>query len=209
MDPEGRPGIDNQLALLVPDIEKTFGDAPDGLIQGAINNGELVILMQMEGVDDLADDGCVNLSVVVGQKRAPSLGTDGVIEAYQTFHPDPDAMVNEVKAGRIEDGVMTAGPFDVAIPLAIFDVSFTMHFHQAWVRAAIDEEGKMKGYLGGGIVPEEIVDGVGQGAGLQDVIPALGVVMRAASDLEQDEDGKCRQLSATLSFEAVPAFVRR
>jgi hypothetical protein len=85
VDPDGVPGIDNQLAPLVPEVEKLVGNAVDGLVQGAINDGQLVILMEMENVDDLTNDECVNLAVQVGVKKRPSLGTDGVIEAYQTF----------------------------------------------------------------------------------------------------------------------------
>lgn len=210
VDAEGRQGVDNQLAVLVPEVEKLVGNAVDGLVQGAINDGQLVILMEMTGVDDLVNDPCVGLAVQVGQKRVPSLGTDGVIEAYQTFELDPEAERGTVEGARIENGVLTTGPFEVAVPLAIFDVSFTLHLHDARFRFTIDEEGMMHGHLGGGIVPTEITEGVKEGAGLEDLIPQIRVVLESSTDLELDEDsGKCQQLSAALEFKGVPAFIRQ
>jgi hypothetical protein len=209
-DPDGNKGIDNQLAGLVPEVEKLVGNAVDGLIKGAINDGQLVILMEMEGVDDLVNDPCVNVAVQIGEKRPPSLGTDGVIEAYQTFTLDPKAERSHAEGARIENGVLTAGPFELAIPIAIFDVAFTLHVRDARIRFVIDEEGKMQGYLGGGVVPEEIVDGVKNGAGLADLIPKIRVALEASTDLAYSDDtGKCGQLSAALAIHTVPAFIRK
>jgi hypothetical protein len=207
--PDGAGGIDNQLTLLLPEIESRFGNAVDGLVQSAINNGELVILIEMEGVDDFSSDSCVDLNVEVGEKDVPSLGTDGLIEAWQTYDPDPTSEHSRAEGAHIEDGLMTAGPFELGVPIAIFDVAFTLHLHNALFRFTIDEDGLMHGFLGGGIVPDEVIDGVKDGAGLADLVSALRVVMNALTDLAQDGDGKCRELSAALRFSAAPAFIRR
>jgi len=209
-DEDGRTGIDNQLAALVPDVENLVGDAVDGLIQGSINDGILVILLEMENVDDLENDSCVNLSVQIGETKRPTLGTDGVIESYQTFELDPTAKRSHVTNARIENGVLETGPFPLAIPIAIFDVAFTINVQGARVRLAIDEEGKMEGYLGGGIIPDEIVEGVKEGDGLEDLIPQIRLVLDASTDLGYNEDtGLCEQLSATLAVSGAPAFIRR
>jgi hypothetical protein len=208
VDAEGRPGIDNQLAGLVPDVEKLVGNAVDGLVQGAINDGQLVILMEMLGVDDLRNDGCVDLRVRIGEKAAYSLGTDGVLEAFQTYDADPTSDTSEAIGGRIEDGVLTAGPFELAVPIAIFDVSFLIHVHGARFRFTIDDEGKMHGHFGGGVVPGEIAEGLKDGAGLQDIIPVVRVVMESAADLARQPEGGCTQMSTALEFRAVPAFIR-
>jgi hypothetical protein len=210
VDPEGRSGVDNQLAVLVPEVEKLVGNAVDGLVQGAINDGQLVILIEMEGVDDFKKDSCVNLSVQIGEKRPPSLGTDGVIEAYQTFEVDPSAERSHVEGARIENGVLETGPFVLAVPLALFDVAFTLHLHEARFRFSIDEEGMMQGHLGGGVVPQEILDGASQGAGTEDLIPQIRVVLESSADLALDEEtGKCQEVSSALQFKAAPAFIRR
>jgi len=210
VDSEGHGGVDNQLAPLVPEVEKFVGDAIDGLLQGSINDGQLVILMEMENVDDFRNDACVNLAVQVGVKKRPTLGTDGIIESYQTFEPDPTATRSYVRNARIENGVLETGPFALAIPLAIFDVAFTLNVQDARFRFSIDEELKLRGYLGGGVLPQEILDGVADGDGLEDLLPQIKLLLEANTDLAYNEDtGKCEQLSATLDVEGVPAFLRR
>jgi len=208
--PGGQVGIDNQLAGLIPDIEKVLGNAVDGLIQGAINNGDLLILLQVDAAKNLENDPCVNLTVQIG-KGKPTLGTDGVIEGYQTYDIDPAGEVSHATKGKIENGELTIGPFELAIPIAIFDVAFTVHVHDALFRFTTSaEDGVIKGgVLGGGIVPQEILDGVAPGAGVDKYIPVLTVVLKGATDLKPDDTGTCQQLSAALQITAVNAFIRQ
>ena len=207
--PFGEKGIDNQLASLIPDVEKVLGNTVDGLIQGAIDNGDLLILLEVGGAPDLRNDDCADLTVKIGQGR-PTLGTDGVIEAYQTFDLDPTGEVSHGTGGKIESGILTIGPFELAIPIAIFDVSFTLHVHDAVFRMRVTgEDGEVRsGYLGGGVVPQEILDGVGQGAGVDQYIPVLSIVLNNSTDLAVDAEGTCTQLSAALEIHATEAFVR-
>jgi len=210
VDTEGNKGIDNRLAALIPVVRAQFGDAVDGLVQGAINDGELVILTEMENVDDLTNDACVNVAVHIGQKKRPSLGTDGVVEAYQTFDPDPTIEKSYVTKATLKNGVLSTGPFPLSVPIAIFDVAFTIHMEQARLRFSIDEEGKTQGYLGGAMLPQEILDGVAEGAGVAQYLPAIKVAMEANTDMAYDEEtGKCGRLSGALAFTGTPAFIRR
>jgi hypothetical protein len=210
VDPDGRTGIDNRLASLIPVVKAQVGDAVDGLVQGAINDGNLVILMEVENVDDTVNDACVNVGVQVGLKKRLSLGTDGVIEAYQTFDADPNVPRSYVTKANIKNGVLSTGSFPLVIPMAFFDVSFTVHMEQAQLRFSIDEEGKTHGYLGGGIWPKEILDGVSKGAGVDQYLPAIKLAMDANTDMAYNDDtGKCEQLSGALEFTGTPAFVRQ
>lgn len=207
--PEGERGVDNQLAALIPDVEKILGNAVDGLIQGAIDNGDLLILLEVNGAQSLTSDDCADLTVKIGQGK-PTLGTDGAIEAYQTYDIDPSGEVSRGHGGRITDGVLTIGPFDLAIPIAIFDVAFTVHVHGALFKLDVGEDGGVpkKGILGGGIVPQEILDGVKDGAGVDQYIPVLTIVLNNSTDLAQDSEGTCTQLSAALEITATEAFIR-
>lgn len=208
--PDGTPGIDNQLAQLIPTVQDIVKNPVDGLIQSSINDGQLIILTELIGVDDMANDPEVGVRVQVGLKQRPSIGTDGQIEAYQTFTPDPAAELSQTSRGRIEGGALVTDPFPLAIPIAIFDVAFTIHVQNARFRMVIDEDGKMHGFLGGGIFPHEIVDGVKNGAGLSDMIPLVQVALDAATDLAKNEETHdCDQFSAALEINSTPAFVRR
>jgi hypothetical protein len=207
-DAEGTPGIDNQLAALLPDIEGVVGNAVDGLIQGAINNGELLIMMELDSVDDPVNDACVHQNVQLA-KGLPMLGTDGVIEGFQTFRLDTQAPLNRAENGKISGGVVTAGPVELGIPIKIFDVNFILKIHQAYFHYTMDEDGYIAGYLGGGIVPDEVIEGLKDGAGLGDILPIFRLALKSSADLDPDENGKCRQVSAALEFKAAPAFIRR
>jgi hypothetical protein len=207
VDPDGRPGIDNQLAPLIPDIESVFGDAITGLVQGAINNGELIILLELTGVDDLKNDDCVGLVVGIGDGRV-ALGTDGVIEAHQTFERAPGSVRTAAINAKIVDGVLTGGPFEMSIPLALFDVSFTLRFHDAMFRFAIDGDQRFEGLFGGTFDIEDLLDGVSQGAGVAQNLPLIRLVLQSSADALPNEAGKCQRLSAALKFAAVPAFIR-
>jgi hypothetical protein len=207
VDPEGRQGIDNQLAALIPVVESVVGNAVDGLLQGSINDGQLLLMLEMDHSENMTSDPCVDLAVQIARGK-PSLGTDGVVEAYQTFELDPNAP-RGVGRAAIENGVLTAGPMEIAIPLKIFDVSFTLHVHGARFRYTIDDEGQISGVFGGGIVVDELLAGVSQGAGVDRIIGGIRLALNASADLAPDADGKCRQLSATIHFTATPAFVRR
>ncbi len=208
-DAEGNEGIDNQIAVFVPELEKLLGDAVDGLVQGAINNGDLLILLNVSGIDDLRNDDCVDLEVQLGLGK-PTLGTDGVIEAYQTFDLDPKGETSIAKGGKIENGVLTVGPFELAIPIAIFDVAFTIHVHDALFRLTVTApDGTLKGgMLGGGVVPQEIIDGVKEGAGVDKYVPALSLVLNGNTDLAADAEGTCQQISSAFAISAVEAFIR-
>jgi hypothetical protein len=207
IDPDGRVGIDDQLAILLPDIEKVYGNAVDGLVQGAVDNGELLLALRMSGVDDLQNDDCVSLGVEVVH-GVPLIGTDGVMEAFQTFDPDPAGPHDAFGATRIQGGLLTAGAGDITIPIKIFDVDFLLHIRGARARFAIDEAGHFDGVLAGGIEYEELIAGVRQGAGVEKQVPLLRAVLSGAADLDGDGDGHCELVSATIVIKAAPAFIR-
>lgn len=206
--PTGEKGIDNALAGVIPDVEAVFKNAVDGLIQGSINDGQLLLYLEMQNVDDDRNDAQTDVQVELVAGR-PTLGTDGWIEGYQTYDVRSDAEVSKSATGKIQNGVFTAGPMDVAILIKIFDVSFTLHVHKALFRGTIDEEGNVVGMMGGGIDVKELIDGVSKGAGVAQVIGPVTLALNTAADLAPDKDEVCRQLSATLEFKAVPAFIRR
>lgn len=210
VSPTGQEGIDNQLALLIPEIEKRVGNAIDGIIQGAINDGRLLIMLDLKNVNDASNDKCVDLEVKLGEGK-PTLGTDGVIESWQTFDLRKEGqLLSYGSGGTIANRTFTIGPFPLRIPIAIFDVSFTIYVRDAHIRFTVDEEGNVEGMLGGGVSIDEVAEGVKNGAGLADLIPQIKTIGKAFSDLGYDtNEGTCSLVSAALAFKARPAFVRK
>lgn len=207
--PDGTPGIDNQLSLLIPVVEKQFGNAVDGIISGAINDGRLLIALDLANVSTTTDSRGVDMEVKLAQGK-PSVGTDGALDAFQTFDLKRDGqIVSPASNGTFANGTFTIGPFPLHIPIAIFDVAFTIYIRDAIIRFTVDDNGDAVGLLGGSISMEEVADGVKNGAGVAPLLPQIRGVGLLFADMGLDPDsGKCSLLSAALAFKARPAFLR-
>ena len=55
-NPQGVSGVDNSFGTLIPILELTEGAAIEVYIQNLINNGEVLIMVEMEDVDDAEND---------------------------------------------------------------------------------------------------------------------------------------------------------
>lgn len=204
-DPEGVVGIDNQLATLLPLIDLAGEDALEGLIQNAVNEGRLLMFFEVvEG-----DDGQFTLRVRRGDD-VPLLGTDGKILSGQTLALDEaEPILGPSTPATVEGNLIEAGPFEVQIPVIVFSQLYEVRMPAAYARLTIDEEtGVARGTVGGGIpMPQliQILDTAGNfGPEFEEL---FGDAVRDAADLERDADGNCTQMSAVITFDAVPAFI--
>lgn len=206
-DAEGRTGIDNQLTVLVPALEMQVGEGTlQGLLQSAINNGQLLIAITLDGVDDLRNDDCVAVTVQT-LTGMPLLGTDGFLLDGQTLDRSPDSPDTRYEGARIVDGVVETGPFDFPLPVAILDARFVLDLHGARIRARIHEDGSMTGVIGGGIDNEQILEitsGLNIPPELMDMVASFVALI---ADLAPDADGHCGRFSAAITFDAIPGFV--
>ncbi len=205
--PDGTPGIDNQISELLPIIEmQTGGLRLDDVLQTAINNGQLLIALEVLDLDDPMNDPCVTVRLrpVVGM---PLIGTDGRVLPGQTFDVSPDGEVSTVEGARLVDGVLEVGPAPVALPVQILDARFTLHVEDARMRLERQDDGSWQGALGGGISVAEMIQ-VAQGLTIpSDLMGAVNLVLRTNADLARDESGDCQQISATLVVDGVTAFL--
>lgn len=211
--PEGEPGIDNQFGGLLPVIESYVGSENIGqLLAGAIANGQLLILMAIDDLDDPVNDDEVSVRIAAGL-GLPLLDAQGKFITYQTFGIDREtAPVSTVKAS-VKDGVLLIGPGEAALPVRVLDARFNLDLHGVRGRIELtpDEGGgglSMKGTLGGGLAVADfkgIVTSLNIG---QDVISmATGLVGLLADLARDEEEAKCLQVSAALRIEATPAFI--
>ena len=206
LDPDGKPGIDNALSGLLPAIDAVANGALDGIIQGAVNNGMLLVGIDLKNVESLTNDDCVEMTFS-HLSGVPTVGTDKLLDNWQTFDTARDIPESHV-TGRIDNGVITAGPFELALPVRILDAKFTLHAHHAYVRSTVDGDGNMSGIFGGGIEVQELLDQVETlniGANLQKVLP--GLLMNTADLAKNPDTGDCMQLSTVMVFTAKPAFI--
>jgi hypothetical protein len=206
VDPDGNTGIDNQFARIIPGLIAVGGEAIEGLVQQAINSGQLLLVAELQYVDDLQNDECVRFDLVRGI-GPPNVGTHGLLESGQTFERDPEVPSSLVENAIIEDGWLTAGPIDFDLPIQIFDVHVTIPARDATFKIKVDEGDQPRGYMSGRVSAREIreiAEGIDGGGGVADLIVT---VVESNADLSPDEDGVCQDLSVTLEFDGTPAFL--
>jgi len=204
-DPDGREGIDNQLSVLVPVINRETNNALDGLLQGAINNGMLLVGFTFKHLESRKDDDCVDVEIR-HLKGTPAVGSDGILDANQTFDTVKGDPVSIVR-GTVRGGVVEAGPFEAALPVKILDANFILKIHRARVRITLRDDGTLSGLLGGGIAKQDILDNLlplGIGENLKKVLPGT---LDTIADLDRDEMGKCRQFSSAILVDGKNAFI--
>ena len=208
VSPDGTPGIDNQLALLTPLFDFVGIGAVEGLIQGAIEEGGLLLGFRIEGLTDPGADADVTVTLLVAQ-GTPLLGTDGQLLSGQTFRLADDSPDLAAPTARVEGGVLTAGPFDAVLPIVVFGKRYELPFYQAQIRATLTYDGGLSDGVFGGEV--RIADLLALAAlanqGDDNILPAVTTVLEDIGDLAPDPAGVCRSMSAALGFTAVSAFL--
>lgn len=204
--PSGTPGIDNAVSAVIPTINQLTNDAFSGELQDAINNGMLLFGIGLSHVDDQKNDGCVDLTFVrlTGQ---PSIGTDKLLDANQTFDTDHMGPVSKAK-GTIKNGVLTAGPFELALPVRILDANFVLNVHNAHITMKLGNDNELTGVLGGGILVEDMLTNLMKYAIGNDLKKMLPDLLNGIADLDQDPmTMKCRQFSVAMTYTAKAAFI--
>lgn len=209
MDAEGRVGIDNQATLLIPVIEEQVGVGTiEMLLNGAINSGQLLLAITLEGLDDPDNDDCV--AIAIRPLRGPVLvGTDGLLLAGQTMDVDLDGPVSRYEGAVLRDGVLETGPFEARLPVSILDAIFTIDFHDTRIRVQLNDDGSMDGVIAGGIGLDqigEIAAGLNIPSDLMGMVATFGALI---ADLAPNEEGRCTQFSTSIEFRATYGFVNR
>ncbi len=203
--PDGATGVDNALARLIPALELTEAVAAEDLVQLAINSGELLLMIEMLGVDDLAEDECVSLELFRGSGQ-PQIGTHGRINDGQTFDRNAEVQPTGDTELVISEGGVTAQNLTVSVPLKLFDADLVIVIENASLHVDYNDDGSFSGYVGGALDYWVIIDmamtsNVDQA--LANLLPSL---FESNADLS-GPDGSCSMISATFEFEGVSAFV--
>ena len=200
VDDEGRTGIDNAFAGLVPVLNATEASALTDLLRQSIANGELLLLVEVQAPED-DPDGCETVTVWRGI-GVPLLGADSEVLDNQTLSVrDPVTAPCE----WVADGVVEARGFEVDLVAQVLDVAFDLHLRDVALRLELGDDG-WSGVLGAGIPLSDFAtilseDDLGE---LQEL---LTPIIENLADLFPDDEGQCTAVSATLRVEALPAFV--
>jgi hypothetical protein len=161
--------------------------------------------------DDFSRDGPVTVRLAVALDAADTLDANGDVQAGMSYRLDPNPRWRNAMPGRLADGVVTAGPADIALPADSY-LQPVYDFRAARLRLTLSPDGKATGVLGGyqawypfywsnakgGYIDER---GFGVDA------PALYYALRKCADADPDpQTGENRAISAAYMIEAAPAF---
>ena len=205
--PAGDEGIDNQLAILTPALDAIGLSAVQDLIQGAIEDGGLLIVFQIQGIDDRVNDEDVSLTLRLGA-GTPLLGTNGILLSGQTFHVHADDPDLAAPRAWIADGVVQTDPFDFKLPIRVFDQHYALEIKEGRIRARLGFDGGLtEGVLGGGVPLSNLMDiAVQADKKAKGILEGVSALIANIGDLKPDANGECQQMSAALSFNAVSMF---
>jgi hypothetical protein len=223
--PDGEEGIDYNFLRVILTDEMTDdgqyifggfrkGQLVDGVINGAVKNGSMTVLLDVQGVDDPQHDDEVTVQIFASED-APMKGTDDSVLPYATLsvHPDP-SFHSAVVPGAIVDGVLTAGPIDFVVPIDIQIVSDVFVVHDAWLHMELGEDA-FSGYLAGYWDVSNIRDIIGKpttdnGNAANFTIEQFEAAMLELADGNYDPDqGICTSFTTMFAMGGVQAFIAR
>ena len=195
-DPQGRSGIDNQFATLFRLLTAIVEDTPQIAIQGAINEGRVLMMVELLGVDSLDNDDDITVRVFRASGR-PLVGNQGLIAPYQTFYRDYDFPISEVKGVQIRHGELQAGPVDFEVPMDVLDANFPMTVLNGQIRMKFNQDGSFSGLIGGSVNIDDVLDEFAiVVSGNEDDLARP--IFEANADMGY-RDGECQEIS--LAFE--------
>lgn len=206
MSPDGREGIDNQLALLWEVIEPLVGVQVQELLQGAINEGRVLVVAELDGVDDLRNDDDIALRLF-RVRLDPDIGTLGLISPSQTYYFDYDAPVSQAEGVSIVDGRVSAGPLRLDLPINILELDIILPLEDAIMEFDIAEDGTFSGIFSGAIYLPDMIDALLNTPAAEET-RLVAPFFEAYADMDPI-DGQCQRMSATFGFEGTTAFVVR
>jgi hypothetical protein len=210
--PDGTPGIDYGLWSFLRQFEPMRqNQLIDSVISSAVKNGEMSIVMELGGVDDLVNDDEVTVQIFSTQD-SPLVGTDGQVLPNGTLAVHPDATYHStIATGSIVDGVLVAGPFDVSLKFNIQIVDADMLLTGNWIRLTLGD-GTASGILSGHWSAAQIDEIIGtpttqngNAAGFD--YTEFSAAMEAA-DADYDEaSGECTSFTTIFRLDVVTAFL--
>jgi hypothetical protein len=197
-DEDGQPGIDNQFADLLPLIDPLVNRPVNDALAETISEGRLIILIELEGLDDLEDDACVNVNIFRAEEGA-LFGGDGLLLAGQSYALDLAQPWARIEGSEVRGGQLITQPFDFALPLNFFGEEIDVSLTSSRLSLSLNEPDP-SGVLAGALMIEPFVEEVAMIAA--DFTLIARNLLSGKSDLLPDDNGRCQAISAVWSMRA-------
>ena len=204
--PSGTVGIDNQLAKIWTLIEPVAGSIAQELLQGSINEGRVLLALELVGAESIEQDSDVTLRIFTAQGD-PDIGTMGFISPDQTFSINTQADFVEVEGVSINNGHVQVGPIDFSMPLDILELQTTLNIKMGSFDFMIHEDGTFHGYMGGAISVSEFLTDIKNTDAAEEAALVEALFINNA-DMGYDS-GDCDLFSMAFSFSGTNAFIVR
>ncbi|HJL14331.1 MAG TPA: hypothetical protein RMH99_01675 [Sandaracinaceae bacterium LLY-WYZ-13_1] len=218
----GHVGVDNTFQSLVPTVEGLLdaSDCPGGTTVGCVDaqvaaqiaSGELLLIVEVTGVDSLLHDPEVQVSIHLGSVPGggvPLLDASGLLAAGQSF--DAVATVAGPVTGDIFHGRLRAELGTLMLPAATGTMLslFPGQLDRAELRADVGPSGLTRGNLGGSTPVEWYVTEVsrimpGIEATVRSVLESVADVTPTAADPAICADVSSGMRLATVSAVRLP-----
>ena len=205
-DPEGREGIDNQMASIWDAVEPIAGTFAQEVLLVSINEGRFLVALELIGVDDLYNDDDVTFNLFQARGE-PEIGTLGYISPNQSFFINKEQPFFSIEHVAIKDGTIEVGPFDYSIPLDVLELSTTLNVRQGFFRFDIRDDGSFKGYMGGALSLPEMIGDLKE-TDAREEVELVEPIFWINADMGYDDD-TCNLFSMALAFEGTQTFIIR
>lgn len=213
--------IDNQFWRAVGCVK---GYQPGGQIDDFaevnIKNGSRTILLKVMEMGGNAATGDVRVGIYSSEDAIPA-GANGELLPGASLEVVDNPRYHNVAPGHLNDGVLTAGPFDLRLQLTGQRIDSEYFFRDARLRLELHPDGTASGFLGGYYDVEQLAHGfiryqdeTGRSSGgaaadtLGYTCPALYSALKSLANGHPDsETGECTSISTVFRLRAIPAFV--
>lgn len=224
MSEEGVVGIDNALQRFIPTIEGLLTDCPSGMQRGCldatlreqITQGNLMLIVEVTGIDDFTNDDAVSVQILLGQAvaaGAPMLGADGRLAsgAAYTVALSPSGtplLLGPAYAGDIFRGRLRIRTDLLALSINTGARQLDLTLANAEIRFNISETDLTSGMIGGALGNEDIITAAAMvAAGSEGLVRAA--VESAADIAPTANPATCGMVSVGITFEATSANLMR
>lgn len=207
VSPDGTPGVDNQFGAVLSSLPSTVEAVLPDAIAYAILTGNMTLLVEVAGVDSLAQDG--DAAVIVRMGSGAPIVHGEQIAAGQTFGLDADPLLGFAPHATLADGTLLTDPFSLDLRLDFLGTPVAFTLQRARLSLAQQPDGSATGVIGGVISLGDVLGIVGLlGGDDTELRVILEALVPNLVDARLDPDGDCDAISAALELTAIPAFVR-
>lgn len=207
--PDNITGVDNSVG-------PTLGGLVGSMIQDNVDDGSVLLIMQLDGVDSFTNDDRVKLTVLLAEVPEGvtlTLDPSGRIAAGQDFDVNELSYTDTAHTmaavtfdnGKIVNGRFQAGPDDFPLSISLMGASLSLTVHSTQIRFNVSETSISAGVLGGGLNVDEVNNTVMNTPALAEYAETVAMVLASFADLEPNSEGTCESASVAMEFAGVEA----